>query len=143
MWQNARMPTGPYPTDPQSTDPSETELSAVDNHVDRARDELKRLLRERKLSQRAVEARFGWSRGYLSQVFQGRITLTLAHVLSLLKAIDLPSVDFFHSLDESADPLPMDEIRNRLDQYDAQFEVLRQKGLLGPELWKGQVGEDS
>lgn len=119
------------------------ELEEIERRVDEARDELKRLLREHKLSQRAVETQCGWSRGYLSQVFQGRITLTLAHVFAILAAVDLPAAEFFHQLSGSTDPLPMDEIRNRLDQYDAQFDELRQRGLLGAEPWKGRVGDDA
>ena len=118
-------------------------LHEIETEVGTAREELKRLLREHKTSQRAVETRYDWSRGYLSQVFQGRITLTLAHVLAILAVVDVSIVEFFQSLSDRDDPLPMDEIRNRLDQYDAQFEELRRRGLLGPDAWRGQVGEDS
>lgn len=119
------------------------EFGDIEERVERARDELKNLLRDQKISQRAVETRCGWSRGYLSQVFQGRITLTLAHVLAILDAAETSAVEFFQSLDDAPNPLLLDEIRNRLEQYDAQFDELRRKGLLGPEPWKGKVGQDS
>lgn len=115
----------------------------IEERVGEARDELKRMLRERKISQRAVETHHGWSRGYLSQVFQGRITLTLAHVLAILAALDVSAADFFHQLSGPNESLPLDEIRNRIDQYDAQFDELRRRGLLGAEPWRGQVGDDA
>lgn len=124
MWQNGAM-----------------ELHQVDSHVARTLEELKRRLRQTKTSQREVERICGWSRGYLSQVFQGRITLTLAHVLSILAAIEASPAEFFRDLFADLQPLEMTDIRERLEQYDAAFDELRRRGLLDPEPWKGKVGD--
>ena len=113
----------------------------IDRQIGEAREELKRVLRETKTSQRAVEERCGWSRGYLSQVFQGRITLTLAHILAILGVSGRSTVAFFQHLTGEPQPLEMNEIRNRLDQYDAAFDELRRRGLISDDQWWGKVGE--
>ncbi|MDA8016479.1 MAG: helix-turn-helix domain-containing protein [Thermoanaerobaculia bacterium] len=119
------------------------DITEIEKQVDDTREDLKRLLRERGTNQRTVEIQCGWSRGYLSQVFQGRITLTLVHVLAILTATGTSVAEFFHPLDDRSTSLPLDEIRSRLDRYDAQFEELRHRGLLDDESWKGRVGESS
>lgn len=70
---------------------------------------LKAAMAARGKVQRDIEKAHGWSRGYLSQVFQGRITMTMAHVLAVLSSLDIGVQDFF-----------------------ASANVLRDSGLLGP-----------
>lgn len=98
--------------------------------VDRMRRELRALVRESGWTQRRVEEVNGFTQGYLSQVLQGHITLTVRHLFGVLFALGIRPEDFFGRIFDHALP---GEIRERLDRYETLFERLEQQGLLAPE----------
>ena len=103
-----------------------------DEAVDRLRAELRRRVRESDLTQRAIEERNGFTRGYLSQVLQGHVTLTARHVFGILFALDIEPGSFFQRLMGGAgttDP-SWSEIRERMARYDDALEQLECKGLI-------------
>lgn len=106
-----------------------------DETVDRLREELRRLVRESGSTQRSVEEANGFTRGYLSQVLQGHVTLTARHVFGILLALGVPPDTFFSQWFEnrSGRRERLSEIRERMAVYDAALEQLERKGLLTPE----------
>lgn len=100
--------------------------------VDELRHALYRLVRQSDLTQRAIEERNGFTRGYLSQVLKGHVTLTARHVLGILFALDVDPGAFFAELYDP-DEMPISEIRQRLARYDAALQELEEKGLLSGE----------
>lgn len=61
-----------------------------------ALEEIRRLVRKSELSQRKVEERVGFSKGYLSQLLARNLDLKLWHVLAILDALGLDLGEFFH-----------------------------------------------
>jgi transcriptional regulator with XRE-family HTH domain len=57
--------------------------------------ELRRIIKRSDLNQREVEDLAGFSRGYLSQLLAGNLDLKVWHVLSVLKAFQIPPGEFF------------------------------------------------
>jgi transcriptional regulator with XRE-family HTH domain len=98
--------------------------------AEKIRLELRDRVRRSSLSQRQIEENAGWSRGYLSQVLQGHITLTVAHLLALLEMLELPVDQFFASVLGATPAFDVAEIRQKLARYDEAFEQLRRKGLI-------------
>ncbi len=98
--------------------------------VERFRRELRALVRESGWTQRRVEEANGFTQGYLSQVLQGHISLTVRHLFGVIFALGIRPEDFFARIFGSALP---DEIRERMDRYETLFERLEQQGLLEPE----------
>ena len=106
-----------------------------DEWVDRLRAELRRRVRESGQTQRAVEETNGFTRGYLSQVLQGHVTLTARHVFGISLALGLSPDELFSGLlgdRRQRRPEHLSEIRERLAVYDAALEQLERKGLLTP-----------
>ncbi len=104
-----------------------------DEMVDRLREELRRRVRESGSTQRALEAANGFTRGYLSQVLQGHVTLTARHVFGIILALGVPPAEFFSRLfgdRGSGRPEQLSEIRERMAVYDAALEQLTRKGLI-------------
>jgi transcriptional regulator with XRE-family HTH domain len=66
----------------------ERELAAL-------RDLLRRLIHAKGFSLQELDARFGYSRGYLSRLLKGETALTFRHVFMLLDALDLSRNEFF------------------------------------------------
>ncbi|RMH23485.1 MAG: hypothetical protein D6696_00400 [Acidobacteria bacterium] len=69
------------------------------------RDEVRRVLRRLRLliflsplNQRQVEARAGFSRGYLSQIVCGNVDLKFRHLITILHAADIDPGAFFAEL---------------------------------------------
>ena len=121
------------PIDPNEA--SDDHRRRRDAAVDRLRRELRRQVRASDMTQRAIEDENGFSHGYLSQVLQGHVTLTMRHVLGVLMALDLAPDAFFRRFfgEDTADlEAPIDEIRERLARYDAAFKQLEEKGVLTP-----------
>jgi len=102
---------------------------------------LRRLIRVSGLSQRKVEQKVGFSKGYLSQLFAQNLDLKYWHVVAVLRALDEPPQRFFaelysrpsrHSaLDEfyrQAEP-PSEEFQEELERlYGTEaFERLRDR----------------
>ncbi len=110
--------------------------SLRDEMVDRLREELRRTVRESGSTQRTIEEANGFTRGYLSQVLQGHVTLTARHAFGVLLALGVSPQDFFHRLFDDRQqgrPEVLSEIRDRMARYDAAIEQLERKGLLDPE----------
>lgn len=76
--------------------------------MERVKDELKAAIRQKKRSQRWLEGKLGWGRGYISQIFTSRIELKVEHVFSLLKVLEVDPGQFFLALypvaGETGDP---------------------------------------
>ena len=118
-----------------------------DEAVDRLRRELRRLVRESDETQRSIEIANGFTRGYLSQVLQGHVTLTARHVFGILFALGVRPGPFFSRFFGEPPPpaeISLSEIRERMSRYDAAIEELEEKGLLGGKGWLGadRTGED-
>lgn len=117
---------------------------SLEEDVVRVRTRLREIVRLSSVSQRQIEERLGWSRGYLSQVLQGHITLSIAHVLAILKTLGAEPSQFFHSLFGGAtESSVLDEIREKLARYDAAFAQLRAKGLIDGAEAGGRIELDS
>ncbi len=115
-------------------------LESLEEDVVRVRTRLREIVRLSSVSQRQIEERLGWSRGYLSQVLQGHITLSIAHVLAILKTLDAEPAQFFHSLfGGTTEKTVIHEIREKLARYDEAFAQLRAKGLLDGTEASGRI----
>lgn len=68
----------------------------VQTVLDRIRYELNR----RRVSQRSLERRFGWTYGYLSAVLGRRLDLKLKVLFQLLEGFELSPAEFFAELEE-------------------------------------------
>ncbi len=107
-----------------------------DEMVDRLREELRKLVRGSGSTQRALEEANGFTRGYLSQVLQGHVTLTARHVFGIVLALGARPEELFLRLFGKGGrgrPEQLSEIRERMAVYDAALEQLERKGLLSPE----------
>ena len=116
-------------------DDATAEQQRRDRAVDRLRQALRREVRASHLTQRAIEEENGFTRGYLSQVLQGHVTLTVRHVFGILFALGISPDVFFHQLFASPVPAaagPLSEIRERMARYDAALKELEEKGVLAP-----------
>lgn len=103
-----------------------------DQAVSRVREMLRRAVRTSIHTQRSIERQNGFKPGYLSQVLQGHITLTVRHLVGILQALEIEPQTFFARLVEGSDDQPeLSEIRQRLKRYDAAIDELTDKGLLG------------
>ncbi len=113
-----------------------------DEAVDRIRRELRILVRNSDLTQRRLEEKNQFAQGYLSQVLQGNITLTMRHVIGILSALGIEPAGFFAHMFADApatDPMTpyatearLAEIRERLERYDRALEELERRGLVSP-----------
>ncbi|MEM6454468.1 MAG: hypothetical protein AAF772_05180 [Acidobacteriota bacterium] len=74
----------------------------------RVRAQLRTLVEAWDVSLASIERRAGLSRGYLAQLFAGRIELQMRHVLMVLMALDVPPSAFFGRIYGAADRLPRD-----------------------------------
>lgn len=102
----------------------------------RVLEEIRRIIKASPLSQRKVEDRAGFSRGYLSQLLARNLDLKFIHLIAILDALDRPPGAFFRSL--YPDPrrpalehfkaqsrLPSVDVRRSLeDLYDVGLESL-------------------
>ena len=109
---------------------SEKLIQERDEVVDRIRRELRVLILESGLTQRRVEEANGFAHGYLSQVLNGTITLTVRHLYGVLLVLGVDVNEFFARV---LPELPhFDEIRQRMARYDAALEQLESQGLVKP-----------
>lgn len=127
-----------------------------------ALEEIRRLIRRSPYSQREVEARAGFSKGYISQLFARNLDLKVWHVLAILDALELNPGEFFfkvypatryralESFQRASKPLSpemdellgrlykhgiesLDELRGRLDRCEQAVSRLEEMGYLdGP-----------
>ncbi|RMH23482.1 MAG: XRE family transcriptional regulator [Acidobacteria bacterium] len=64
----------------------------------RVLDEIRRLIKRSPFSQRQVEARAGFSRGYLSQLLAENLDLKLVHIIAILEVLEVSPGHFFRTL---------------------------------------------
>lgn len=103
-----------------------------DEIVERCRETLRRAVRDRGVSQRQIEERNGFTRGYLSQVLHGHITLTVRHFLGIALALgEDPGRLLDRALGGERDRWPA-EVRQRLERYDDVIRQLEDRGLVDP-----------
>ena len=99
--------------------------------ADKVLEALRRTVKLAPVSQRAIERAHGWNRGYVSQVLSGHITLTVHHLLAILDSLKLdPPAFFSEALGNDESWATVNEIRERMERYDAAFAELEAKGLL-------------
>lgn len=125
-----------------------------DRAVDLLRAELHRLVRESQKTQRDIEKENGYARGYLSQVLNGHMSITVRHVFAILLSLEIPPGRFFArlfpDLEDAAFEGPafafeepalvkygpgepsgtLSELRQKLAVYDSALKELQEKGLL-------------
>ena len=108
-----------------------------DQSVTEVLDHLRRLVRESEKTQRNIEEENGFARGYLSQVLNGHMSLTVRHLFGILQALEIPPGEFFTRLTGDSELqdswLDMDEIRQRMARYDSVIKELEDQGLVSPE----------
>ncbi len=102
--------------------------------VERVRQELRRLVRASDRTQREIERANDFTERYLSQVLQGKVTLTIRHLYGILLALERTPEEFFaHLAGRDATVPGFDEIRERMARYDAAIDELERGGLLKPQ----------
>ncbi|MEM7350033.1 MAG: helix-turn-helix transcriptional regulator, partial [Acidobacteriota bacterium] len=111
-----------------------------DAAAENMRRELRQQVRGSDMTQRAIEDANGFSHGYLSQVLQGHVTLTVRHLFGILMALDTPPEDFFRLFFGGSEG-PISEIRERMARYDAALKQLEDRGVLSPD--SGRIGDES
>ncbi|MEM6457426.1 MAG: helix-turn-helix transcriptional regulator [Acidobacteriota bacterium] len=74
--------------------------------VARMRGQLRILVQQHRLSQRAIEDRIGIARGYLSQILSGHVALKYRHVVAVLNALGVAPSVFFDRLYPTFGPPP-------------------------------------
>jgi len=77
--------------------------------------EIRRLLKEAGISQRRLEERVGFSRGYVSQLLGRNLDLKLLHVLAMLNALGEDVGEFFSRTYPAAE-----KRRRALDEFQLQ-----------------------
>ncbi len=101
-----------------------------DEVVEKIRRELRILILESDFTQRRVEELNGFASGYLSQVLNGSITLTVRHLHGILLAIGMEVGEFFARV--LPETTRYDEIRERMARFDSALEQLESQGLVKP-----------
>ncbi len=71
---------------------------AVRQEVERIRDRLRLVIHQAPMTQRQIEERAGFSKGYLSQLMCGNIDLKFHHMVTILGAAGVSISDFFGEL---------------------------------------------
>lgn len=135
----------------------------------RVLEEIRRLIRESDLSQRKVEERAGFSKGYLSQLLARNLDLKVWHVLAILDVLGRAPGELFeavfprtrlaaleqfrrssqplgHETDEVLSRLyrygveSLDELRGRLERCEEAIDDLERRGLVEPRRRSGGEG---
>jgi len=111
-------------------------LGTADEETRKVLEALQKRIRDSGKSYREVEKRARIGQDYLRQVLRGSVQLKVAHVLAVLRAIELPPGDFFH---EALDPpLPPPAVREEAGQDDptATAVGVLQHATLRMMIWK-------
>ena len=69
--------------------------AATREKVEHARKLLERIMRAQGHTRLEIDRRMGSFRGYVSQVFTGKLELRLEHIVSILDAMGIEPLDFF------------------------------------------------
>lgn len=69
--------------------------AATREKVEQARKLLERIMRAQGHTRLEIDRRIGSFRGYVSQVFTGKLALRLEHIVSILDAMGIEPLDFF------------------------------------------------
>lgn len=77
-------------------DPGRSSRDDFRKQIRKALEEMRRLVKAAGASQRQVEERAGFSKGYLSQLLAGKVDLKMWHVLAFLDAVGGDPRDYFH-----------------------------------------------
>ena len=62
--------------------------------------ELRKLIRLSEITQRDIENQYGYGKGYLSQVLNGSIALTVRHVFNILGGLKIAPESFFAHVED-------------------------------------------
>lgn len=110
----------------RSRDGTGRALTALRQHIGRS-----------PLSQRKIEERVGFSRGYLSQLLSGRLDLKLVPLLRVLDALALPPGRFFRQVHSRPQRTALEALRKRARQRHLEppsgLDRIRGLGDLGVE----------
>ena len=98
---------------------------AIDQDVEKVIEHLRRLMKEKKVSQLAIQEAFGWKGSYLSQLFNKTKALRVKHVLSILAVLDYSPRDFFEDLARDENP-PVEPVELSYQDTIAHLEDLMQ-----------------
>ena len=111
-------------------------LGTTDPETRRILEALKERIRESGKSYREVEKSAQIGQDYLRQVLRGSVQLKVAHVLSVLRAIELPPADFFQAALGSPPPPP--SVREEPAEADptASAVGVLQSATLRMMIWK-------
>jgi transcriptional regulator with XRE-family HTH domain len=107
----------------------------IDAEIDRLRQLLLATVKGKDLSLRALERQLGIKGGATRKILKGDITLSMRHVLMILKALGVPYAYFFRA----AYPLPGDPGMAALPTEASMEDALGR--LLVQALWKQLLGE--
>jgi len=111
-------------------------LGTADEETRKVLEALQKRIRESGRSYREVEKRAQIGQDYLRQVLRGSVQLKVAHVLAVLRAIELPPGDFFHeALGPHLPPSPAREEPGENDPTATAVGVL-QRATLRMMIWK-------
>ena len=69
----------------------------IDDELDRLRQLLQAVVRDSGLSVRALERKLGIKGGSTRKILKGEITLSVRHVLLILRALEMPYTSFFRT----------------------------------------------
>ena len=108
----------------------------IDAELDRLRHLLMAAVKERNLSLRALERQLGIKGGSTRKILKGDITLSVRHILMILKALGVPYAYFFRA----AYPLPGDPEMAALPSKASMEDALGR--LLVQALRKQVLGEN-
>ncbi len=117
-----------------------------DADVDEVVAALRQLVRSQDRTQRSIESQNAFQSGYLSQVLQGHISLSVRHLLGILNSLDVSASAFFAQLQDQANDHPellLSEVREKMARYDAALDELAEKGILGPTTIPSRASDDS
>jgi hypothetical protein len=111
-------------------------LGTADEETRKVLEALQKRIRESGKSYREVEKSAQIGQDYLRQVLRGSVQLKVAHVLAVLRAIELPPGDFFQ--EALGPPLPAPAVREEPGEADptASAVGILQRATLRMMIWK-------
>ena len=98
---------------------------AIDHDVEKVIEHLRHSMKERKVSQLAVQQALGWKGSYISQLFNRTKALRVQQFLSILAVLDYSPRDFFEDLFRDENP-PVEPVEPSYQDTIAHMEDLMQ-----------------